>query len=266
MKLLISSDIEGTAGICKWSETERGTYDYGYFSEQMTREVSAAVEGAYGSGKIKEILIKDAHDSACNLIPDKLPRGVKLMRTWPGEPGGMLGGIRLGFDAVAMTGYHSAAYTTGNPLAHTMNTKNQYIKVNGKLASEFMLYSYFAAYYNTPVIFISGDKALCENAKAFNPGITTAPVSEAFGSASISLHPADACELIKERMKEAAAGDFAKCRIVMPKQFEVEIEYKEYSLADMASHYPGVRRVGSKGIVFASEDYYEVMRMIYYVL
>lgn len=266
MKLFISSDIEGTAGICRWSETERGNSDYPYFAEQMTREVSAAVCGARESGRVEEILIKDAHDSACNLIPSMLPRGVKIMRTWPGEPGGMFGGIRNGFDAAAMTGYHSAAYTAGNPLAHTMNTKNQYIRVNGKLASEFMLYSYFAAYYNVPVIFISGDKALCEAAKEFNPGITAAPVSEVYGNASISLHPEDACELIQEKMKEAVSGDISRCRLALPDSFHVEIEFKEYARANASSHYPGVKKVGSKGIEFTADDYYEVMRALYYVL
>lgn len=266
MKLFISSDIEGTAGICRWSETDRGNADYPYFAEQMTREVSAAVLGARDSGRVDEILIKDAHSSACNLIPSMLPRGIKIMRTWPGEPGGMFGGIRNGFDAAAMTGYHSASYTDGNPLAHTMDTKNQYIKVNGMLASEFMLYSYFAAYHNVPIIFISGDKALCETAKEFNPGITTAPVSEAFGNASISLHPEDACELIREKMKEAASGDIEKCRLVLPERFEVEIEFKEYSRANNAANFPGLKKVGSKGIEFSTDDYYEVMRALYYVL
>lgn len=266
MKLFISSDIEGSAGICKWSETERGTYDYPYFSEQMTREVAAAVRGAYASGKVEDILIKDAHDSACNLIPEKLPRGIRLMRTWPGEPGGMFGGIREGFDAAAMTGYHSAAGTTGNPLAHTMNTKNQYIRVNGELASEFMLYSYFAAYYDVPVIFLSGDRALCESASAFNPGITTAAVSEVYGNASISMHPQDACEFIEEKMNEAVSKTIDSCRLLLPASFHVEIEFKEYAKATTSSHYPGVKRVGSKGIEFTMTDYYEVMRALYFVL
>ena len=44
MKLFISSDIEGTAGIVNWKETKPGD-QYGYFAGQMTKEVAAACEG-----------------------------------------------------------------------------------------------------------------------------------------------------------------------------------------------------------------------------
>ena len=43
-KLFISADIEGTAGIVNWNETERSVpHDYDYFANQMTREVAAAI-------------------------------------------------------------------------------------------------------------------------------------------------------------------------------------------------------------------------------
>ena len=50
VKLYLSADIEGTAGIDTWDETEIGKEKYAYFARQMTREVSAAVEGAELSG------------------------------------------------------------------------------------------------------------------------------------------------------------------------------------------------------------------------
>ena len=42
MKLYLSADIEGTAGITLWDETEYGHPRYAFFSDQMTREVRAA--------------------------------------------------------------------------------------------------------------------------------------------------------------------------------------------------------------------------------
>ena len=73
MKLYISADIEGTTGITRWDETENGHSRYPYFAEQMTREVAAAINGALQVSRDFELLVKDAHDSACNLIPSKLP-------------------------------------------------------------------------------------------------------------------------------------------------------------------------------------------------
>ena len=68
MRLYLSADIEGTCGIADWAETERATMDdYRPFAAQMTAEVAAACEGAVAAGA-EDILVKDAHDSARNLV------------------------------------------------------------------------------------------------------------------------------------------------------------------------------------------------------
>ena len=45
MKIFISADIEGTAGILSWDEAERTHADYVQFRELMTAEVLAACAG-----------------------------------------------------------------------------------------------------------------------------------------------------------------------------------------------------------------------------
>ena len=87
MKLYISADIEGTTGITLWDETEHGHARYAYFLDQMTREVAAACRGAMAAG-CDDILVKDAHDSACNLIPGACRRksgcsGAGAATSWP---------------------------------------------------------------------------------------------------------------------------------------------------------------------------------------
>lgn len=265
MKLLISADIEGTCGICSWDETVKSHPDYTYFAEQMTKEVNAVCETALESGKVNEILVKDAHDSARNLHPEKLPECIRILRGWEGAPGGMMAGVTQ-CDAAVMTGYHSAAYTDGNPLAHTSNRQNQYVRINGKDASEFMINAYTAAYYDVPVIFLSGDRALCEAAKEICPNIVTACVSEGYGGASISVHPGKALELIKAGMEEALKKNPEEYRITLPEHFHVEIEFKEFIRAKKGSYYPGAKRSGSKSVSFDADDYYEVLRFLFFVL
>lgn len=75
MKLFISGDIEGTAGVVSWPETERSDRYYPYFANEMTEEVASACEGALSAGA-GEILVKDAHDYAQNINPAKLPEPV----------------------------------------------------------------------------------------------------------------------------------------------------------------------------------------------
>ena len=48
MKVYISVDIEGVAGITHWDEAEKTHRDYPEFREQMTPEALAAIEGGRG--------------------------------------------------------------------------------------------------------------------------------------------------------------------------------------------------------------------------
>ena len=59
MKVFISADMEGTAGVTTWPETERDKPDYAEFQALMTAEVVAACDGALAAGAT-EIVIKDA--------------------------------------------------------------------------------------------------------------------------------------------------------------------------------------------------------------
>ena len=182
-KLFISADIEGTAGIVNWDETERSVpHDYDYFANQMTREVAAACEGAHDAG-VEEIVVKDAHDSARNLNPAKLPEYARVYRGWARHPYSMMFGLDETFDGVVFTGYHSAAQMPGNPLSHTMNTQNNFVKVNGMLAPELMLNSLVASSLGVPVYCVCGDRGLCEWMNEINPNIATVPINEGTGAA-----------------------------------------------------------------------------------
>lgn len=250
MKVFISVDIEGITGVTSWSETTLGNLDYSQFAEQMTKETVAACEGAIAMGA-KEIFIKDAHDSARNIDITKLPRCSKLSRGWTNTPDSMVAGIDDTFDAAIFIGYHSAAGTDGSPLAHTMNLGNNYMKVNGEKASEFVINSYLAADYGVPVVFLSGDKMLCDKAKEFNPGIETVAVKEGLGGATVSINPDLACEYIKEGVINGLKRIEA-CKIEIPEKFEVEINYKEHKEAKHASFYPGVAQVDSHTVKYTA--------------
>ena len=144
MKLFISADIEGTAGITLWEETEYGHPRYAYFAEQMSREVAAACQGALEAG-CTDILVKDAHDSACNMIPSMLPEEVRIFRGWGSDFMSMMSGLERGCDGVFFTGYHAGAGMDTNPLAHTVNTRNNYVRINGMIAPELMINGLTAA-------------------------------------------------------------------------------------------------------------------------
>lgn len=264
-KLFLSSDIEGTCGIANWQETNTNNEYSPYFLKQMSSEVSAACNGALAAG-FDEVVVKDAHDSARNIYPDMLPMEAKIIRDWARHPFSMMAGIDETFSAAGFTGYHSAAGTNGNPLAHTMNCSIAKITINGVIASEFLMNAYTAAYMGVPTVFLSGDKALCEAAKLIVPEITTVAVSEGINSASKSLHPKKACDLIKEKMTEALSKDVSKCLIKLPEKFEVTVTYKDFYRANANSFYPGARSIDLNTNYFEAKDYLDVLKFFMFTL
>jgi len=267
LRLFISSDIEGTAGIVHWDETDydRGGRWYDYFRAQMSREVAAACRGAFEGGA-EAVRVKDAHDSARNIIPLELPRGVTIQRGWSGHPFSMVDGLDEGFDALAFTGYHSPSHGNGNPLAHTMSTTLDEVTINGQRASEFTIHSYIAAMLHIPVIFISGDAALCELAKEFVPGITTVATNTGKGSSAVSLHPDEAPALISEGVKAAVKKGGKDCFINLPEHFITTVKYSTHTKAYKNSFYPGAEAVNEKTIQFESDSYMDILRFYHFVL
>ncbi|WP_017415524.1 M55 family metallopeptidase [Clostridium tunisiense] len=265
MKIFISADIEGTTGVVNWDETEIDKEFSKYFCEQMTREVNAACEGAI-SGGAEEIFIKDAHGPARNINPLKLPESVKIMRGWARNPLIMMAGLDETFQGVIFTGYHSAAGENGNPLAHTLNGSIQHMHINGEVASEFLINAYTAAYYNVPVLFLSGDKALCQSVKKLNKNIKTVAVSEGLGQGSISIHPNLAITKIKEQVYEAVKDDLSKYIIELPKFFSVEVKFKDHFIAYKGGFYPGATHVDAKTIKYEAEDYMDVLKFIFFAV
>ncbi len=266
MKLFISADIEGTCGITNWEEASPGGRFYDYFAAQMTREVEAAVEGALAAGY--ETTVKDAHNSARNLNPMDLHSSVRLVRGWERDLWCMMDGLnRDKYDAVAFTGYHGDCLSDGNPLSHTMSTAYHRVTLNGMRASEFVLNAHMAAYLGIPIVFLSGDAAVCEDAKRLIPGITTVASKTGMGSATVSRHPTVVCDEIKAAMEKALASpDKSACCLPLPEHFVLDVEYSDWNNAHRYSFYPGAVSLDAKTVRFEADDYYEVMRFMHFCL
>jgi D-amino peptidase len=265
MKIYISADIEGTTGIVNWDETEKSKQDHASFALQMSREVKAACLGAINAGA-NEIWIKDAHDSGRNINIEDFPENVKLIRAWSGHPFSMMQEIDETFDAAIMIGYHSNAGSNHNPLAHTMDTSNFFIKINDEYASEFLINTYTALMVNVPVIFVSGDEGLCNQVSKFNNSIETFAVNKGVGNSVISIHPKLAADNIQSGVYTALKKDINRCINPLPEKFKVEISFKNHYKAYKASFYPGMRQISPNNIIFETDNYFEVLRMIAFVV
>ena len=258
-KVFISVDMEGITDVINRSETSSSGSDYQYYRTLMTKEANAVIEGALEAGA-SEIIVRDSHGSARNLIPEELNPDAKLLREWSGGPFSLMEGIDKTFDAVIFVGYHAKAGTKDATMDHTMSGSIYDLKVNGISLPEAGWNGLIAAYYHVPVIFIAGDKAVCEQAKAIFGDIETVAVKEGFGEACLSLHPQKAREQIKAGVKRALrrVGEFKPLKYKSP--YTIEIQFKNEHQAYRASWYPGAKRVGDWGVSYTSKDFLDLMR------
>jgi len=265
MKIFISADIEGTAGITAWDEAKKGHPEYEEFREYMTDELVAACEGARAAGA-KEVVVKDAHSTARNLILSKLPPYVSIIRGWSGHPDLMMFGIDKSFSAALYTGYHNKAGTDTNPLAHTMTGTVSRLLINGEVASEFTLNALCAARYGVPSAFLSGDAGMCAEARAMVSGIGTVATSEGFGPATRSLSPKASVAAIRESVEKALSEDLKACLPERADAFELVVEYTNPIEAYRGSWYPGVDHIAPRTLRFEANDFFEIQRAIRFIV
>jgi D-amino peptidase len=264
MKVFISADMEGCAGVTSWNETELGNSEHLAASEQLTLEVKVVCETLLKQGA-KEIVVKDAHDSGRNIFHDQLPKGVKIIRQWLNSPYEMVQGLDESFDAAIFVGYHSGASMTGNPLSHTMSMKNNRIIINDMIGSEYLIHAFAAADFNVPVILLTGDKMICEWAESFNPAITTAAVKEGIGGGIISLNRQDALELIAQKTVKSL-NQIKASHLKIPDTFKVSIVYKSHIDAMKAAYYPGVTQIDTHKVSYSVNSIKDMLTTNMFIL
>jgi D-amino peptidase len=261
MKVFFSADIEGVTGVTDWTETELGQGEFGAAREQMTAEVAAACEGALYAGA-SEVWVKDSHDSARNLIATRLPQETRLIRGWSDHPFMTLQELDQTFQAVVLVGYHSGAGAGCSPLEHTYSGNVARIELNGRSVSEFYMDACTAAYVGVPLVFISGDQGICDEAVALNGNIKTVAVKQGVGGSTINIHPALAVTRIRDGVAEALSGERERCRMSLPDHFTLNIQYRRQALAYKWGFFPGVQQIDATTIRLETDNYFDVMRLI----
>ena len=123
-----------------------------------------------------------------------------------------------------------------------------------------------SALVNVPLVYVAGDAGICEEARSLNPHITTTAVKQGVGDSTVSIHPHLAVRKIRKGARVALEGDVSQCRLQMPERFSVQIDYRRHSQAYRASFYPGASQTSPHAIQFESNDYFEILRLISFVI
>ena len=156
---------------------------------------------------------------------------------------------------------------TGTPLAHTISSADiAHIKINGAYASEFRMNAYTATMLGVPILFVSGDRMLCEEARDLVPGLVTVAVSEGLGAASTSIHPRRAVSTLRAEVLKAIQGNQAGGKLQLPDPFQIEVRFKQHPRAYAGQFFPGARQLDAHTIGFETRDYFEALRFFFFVL
>ncbi|UUZ65438.1 M55 family metallopeptidase [Polaromonas sp. P1-6] len=261
MKILISTDIEGVAGVFHHDQVRAGNPEYERARLLMTHEANAAITGAFEAGAT-EVLVNDSHGGFRNMPPDLLdPRAQAVM----GKPRylSMMAGVDDGVNAVCMIGYHSRAQGRGI-LAHTINGfAFARVYFNELELGEAGIYGALAGEYGVPVIMASGDDVFIEEHQPLFPHTTFVQTKRATGQTSgISLSPAQACSAIRMGVAAALAQHHTARPFVLPGPITVRLQTQTPALADLFCQWPSLQRLRGDEVGFDAPTVEAAVRML----
>ena len=266
LKIYISADMEGVVGTVTGEQLGPSGFEYEQARRWMTEEVNAAIRGARAAGAT-EILISDSHGNGQNLLLDELPEDVRVIRSWP-RPLGMMAGIDDTFDGAIFIGYHASTNNSMGVRAHTMSSARlTSVKLNGVPVPETGLNAAVAGHFGVPVIMISGDDVIAEEATALIGDVETAVVKRAYGFHSAeTLTPAAAYRLIEETAARAVGriDDFRPWDLGGP--IELEVSFKNYRPVEALEYLEIVERIDSHTIRYTGPDMIAVSNFLTFLL
>lgn len=261
MRLYISCDMEGTAGVCSWMQCDPSNrHEYPIYRRYMSQEVRAAVDGARSAGSA-EIVINDSHWDMRNLLWDELPGDVRVI-SGGRKPFSMAEGLGTGFDGALFTGYHARVGAANGILAHTYTADSLYnVRINGVACSEALLNAAMAGLYGIPLLLVSGDRVVVEHVKEYMPWVEGVVVKEGIGHyAADSITPKAA----QAALREGAARAVRNAKSAKPFTFEppitMEIDTTRVEQADFIELMPGFERIDGRTLRFAHHDYHQIFR------
>jgi D-amino peptidase len=211
LKVFISVDMEGLAGVVTSSDVSATGADYGHFRAIMAAETNAAIEGAFRAGATA-VLVRDGHGNKQNLLPSDVDPRARLLRGASTGGKNMMEGIDSTFDAVVFVGYHAKAGTPNAILEHTSNGNVIDISINGVSLPEGGYNALVAGLYGVPVVFVSGDRAIVEQLRGLVGPVEGVAVKQEIADAINGMSPKSAQDAIRAGV-ETAVRNRAKARV-----------------------------------------------------
>jgi len=265
-RIFVSVDMEGIAGVVSNEQLGPPGFEYERFRQFMTEETNVAIAAAREAGAT-EFVVSDSHGNMQNLLIEKLPKDVLVVRSAP-RPLMMMQGLDESFDGVIFIGYHASTTNPEGVRAHTMSSATLAdVRLNGVSVPEAAFNAAIAGHFGVPVLAISGDDVIVKEARALLGDVEGAVVKWAYGFHSAkTLTPEAARDVIRDRVKAAMARRASFRPYVVKTPVELEVRFKNYRPAEVLSYLPIVKRVDAHSVRFVGKDMLEVSRFMEFIL
>ena len=259
MRVYISVDMEGIAGVSHHKPTSRTDSEYPAAVGLMVGEANAAIAGAMAAGAT-DVLVNDSHGGMYNLRPAELDPAARLLqgqKPWSMVAGAATPSGEALFDVALFVGYHARAGHPTGTIAHTYTGGPVETRLNGRPTGEYGFNALVLGAWGIPVGLVAGDDALAAEVEGWLPWAERVVVKQGFGSnAAASLHPDRARDLIREAssrvVERARAGELRPLEVDRP--VVIEVDYRRSLEADFAAIVPNAERVGDRTVRHPGSD------------
>ena len=260
MKIYISADIEGVAGIVDWQQCgPSGGAAWQEGRELLTEEVNAAIVGAFDA-EATTVVVNDSHGAMRTILPRQLDPRARLIQGRV-KTNYMLEGLDKTFDGIFFIGYHGGAGSRWSALNHTYNPYAT--RLNGMTVDETLLNAAIAGIaYDVPVALITGDEWTVHHAReelgaGFIGVVTKRSLSR---YAADSVHPSVAWELINAGAQESMGRIGTLLSYQLPAPYTIELDFESSAQADRANLMPATERVADRTVSYTNSDILIVYR------
>jgi D-amino peptidase len=256
VKIYLSFDFEGAAGIVDWAQCREGSPAYAQGCRLVLDEVNAAIEGAVEAGA-DEVVVNDAHGTMRNLDPGALA-GAASYVSGRHKPLYMMQGIDETFDVAFFVGYHGSISGPPSALSHTYNPEVfSAARVNDVEVGESGINALVAQHFGVPIGLVTGDDVTWAETRPFAPDAASVVTKRSLTRFSAhSLHPQESCRRIRdaagEAVRRAAAGRLSGPGISLPVHLDLDVQTAD--MAEVGSWVKGAERLGTRSIRIASDD------------
>lgn len=259
MKICVVTDMEGLAGVDHWDQCytqDDNSPVYLQGLAQLAADTNATIAGCFDAGAT-EVIVWDGHgrnrQQAFNRVT--LDERATLRRLIVGAPI-KLEGLDSSVAGVLMVGQHAMAGTLNGFLDHTQCPKEicRFL-INGEEHGEMSQFALHAGAFRVPLLHVSGDEALCAEARRLFPWVATTPTKRGLRWEACELYPT---KVVRDHIRHDVAAAITHRAGASPWQLpmpaEIAVEYAWTALADATAAYPGVRRLHARTVAWTLSD------------